>query len=62
MESFGSDTFIDRLRTGFGILVASQYPNMLQDNNCASKNLDMIKDCLRAYGDDAYCISFYCLD
>ena len=31
MESFGSDTFIDRLRTEFGKFVASQYPNMLED-------------------------------
>ena len=38
MQSFGSDTFIDRLRTGFGILVASQYPDMLED--CIRARLD----------------------
>ena len=31
MESFGSDTFIDRLRTEYGIMVASQDPDMLED-------------------------------
>ena len=38
MESYGSDTFIDRLRTEFGILVASQDPDMLED--CIRASLD----------------------
>ena len=48
MESFGSDTFIGRLKTEFGILVASQYPDMLED--CISASL--YPECLRAvFGD-----------
>ena len=62
MESFGSDTFIDGLRTEFGILVASQDPDMLQGWIRASQYPNMLEDCVRAYGDDAYGICFYCLD